>query len=149
MTTVKISIEGIILSPLKIINVPEGDVLFGMKTGDSGYEGFGEAYFSTIEPGAVKAWKRHRKMTLNLVVPVGAIRFIMFDDRPHSTTCGELQEVVLSRDHYYRLTIPPMVWLGFQGVGETVGMLLNIASIPHDPSEADRKSVNEITFAWQ
>ena len=39
-------------------------------------------YFGVnIESGVVKAWKRHRQMTLNLVVSVGVIRFVMFDDR--------------------------------------------------------------------
>ena len=62
------NIDGVLLTPLKVINVLEGDVLHGMKCSDTGYSGFGEAYFSTIEPGMVKAWKRHHKMTLNLIV---------------------------------------------------------------------------------
>ena len=104
-------IEGVIVTPQTIIEVPGGDVLHAMKCHDPGYSGFGEAYFSTIEPGLVKAWKRHREMTLNLVVPMGAIRFVIFDDREGSSSQGAYHEIVISRESYNRLTVPPMVFL--------------------------------------
>ena len=40
--------DGIILTPLKRINHPKGDIFHAMKKTDLGFEGFGEAYFSTI-----------------------------------------------------------------------------------------------------
>ena len=43
--------------------------MHGIKKNDTGYVGFGEVYFSYINPKAVKAWKKHNRMTLNLVVP--------------------------------------------------------------------------------
>ncbi|MCW8899131.1 MAG: dTDP-4-dehydrorhamnose 3,5-epimerase [Gammaproteobacteria bacterium] len=139
-------IDDVIITPLKIINVPGGDVFHAMKKNDSGFAGFGEAYFSTIEPGIIKAWKRHQNMTLNLIVPHGKIRFIIFDDR--ATDTGKVQEIILSRDNYCRLTVPPMVWMGFQGVATENSMLLNIASLSHDPEESDKKEISEIIFDW-
>ncbi len=141
-------IDGVLLTPLKVINVPGGDVLHSMKCSDSGYSGFGEAYFSMIEPSIVKAWKRHRKMTLNLVVPVGKVKFVIYDDRQNSESGKKFLEVILSRNNYYRLTIPPMVWIGFQGMDEYTSMLLNIADIEHTPEEANRKEMNEIKYNW-
>ena len=143
------NLDGVLITPLKIIQVPGGDVSHAMKISDPGFAGFGEVYFSNIESGVVKAWKRHRKMTLNLVVSVGAIRFVMFDDRHESQTQGMFQEVVLSKEFYYRLTIPIMVWMGFQGVSENTSMLLNIADLEHLPEEVDRKATNEINFSWE
>ncbi len=143
------NIDGVLITPLKIIRVPGGDVSHAMKVSDPGFAGFGEAYFSNIEPGVVKAWKRHRQMTLNLVVTVGAIRFVIFDDRHESQTQGMFQEVVLSKEFYYRLTVPVMVWMGFQGVSENTSMLLNIADLEHLPEEVDRKATNEINFSWE
>ena len=67
------NLDGVMITPLKIIQVPGGDVSHAMKISDPGFAGFGEVYFSNIESGVVKAWKRHRQMTLNLVVSVGAI----------------------------------------------------------------------------
>ncbi len=143
------TIEGVLLNPLKIIDVPGGDVLHGMKCSDLGYTGFGEAYFSTIESGAVKAWKRHRKMTLNLIVPVGSVRFVIYDDRKNSKSYGQFQEVFLSKGNYCRMTVPPMVWLGFQGVDGSTSMLLNIADIEHLPEEADKKEINRLKYDWR
>ena len=142
------SIDGVLLVPMKIIDTLGGDVLHGMKRSDSGYVGFGEAYYSRVESGAIKAWKRHRSMTLNLTVPHGAVRFVIFDDRVGSSSCGLFQEVELSTQHYSRLTVPPMVWTGFQGASQETSLLFNIASIPHDPAEVDRKMIDEIDYQW-
>jgi len=142
------NIDGVIVTSEKIISTNEGDVLHGIKMGARGYVGFGEAYFSTIHPRAVKAWKRHREMTLNLLVPLGKIRFILHDDRPESPTNGAFQQIILSRKNYNRLTVPPLVWMGFQGVGVGQAMLLNIADIQHDPAEIDRKTEDGFLFDW-
>ena len=139
--------DGVILTPLKKVLNTDGDIFHGMKKTDNGFDGFGEAYFSEIEHKAVKAWKRHRSMTLNLIVPIGAIRFVLLDDRPVGS--GELSQIVLSRDNYQRLTIPPMVWVGFQGVSNGTSMLLNIANITHSPDEVNVKEINEINFNWE
>jgi len=139
--------DEILLTPLNIIKTPGGNVLHAMKKNEYGFNEFGEAYFSEIEHKAVKAWKRHRSMTLNLIVPIGAIRFVLLDDRPVGS--GELSQIVLSRDNYQRLTIPPMVWVGFQGVSNGTSMLLNIANITHSPDEVNVKEINEINFNWE
>ena len=38
-----------------------------------------EAYFSIIKPGYIKAWKLHKKMTMNIVVPIGSVQFVFYD----------------------------------------------------------------------
>ena len=141
-------IEGVKLTPLRQIEVEGGDVYHAMKKNDVGYEGFGEAYFSFIEPQAIKAWKQHTKMTLNLVVPVGAVRIVIVDQREDSLTCGQFQEVTLSPEKYQRITIPIMVWVGFQGVADTTSTMLNVANIEHCPEEANNVGVDTIKFDW-
>lgn len=127
--------NGILLTPLKIIPNEKGDILHALKATEQSYTGFGEAYFSTVKNACFKGWKRHTAMTLNLIVPIGAIKFYIVDDR------GPLyvESVTLSKDHYCRLTIPPGVWLGFKGMGMEENILLNIASIPHDPNESENR----------
>jgi dTDP-4-dehydrorhamnose 3,5-epimerase len=142
------NIEGLSITPLSIIDTFSGDVMHAMKKGDDGYVDFGEAYFSKVEYKSVKAWKRHRKMVLNLVVPVGKIRFVIYDDRQNPSTLGVFQKITLSNNYYARLTVPPLVWIGFQGLEQGLNLLLNIASIPHDPNEFDRKLFNEIDYDW-
>ena len=120
--------------------------MHAIKKSSSGFMGFGEAYFSWINKGVIKAWKRHKIMTLNLVVPVGEIKFVLFDDRNKSMI--RFQEVVLSLENYRRLTVPPMIWIGFQGLLSEGSMLLNIANIRHDPEEIDRLEIEKINYDW-
>ena len=139
-------INGLFISPQKIISKTGGNIYHIMKDSDIGFFGYGEAYFSTIEPGFINAWKRHTKMTLNLVVPVGKIRFVIFDDR--NSENKQFQQIILSKENYCRLTVPPMVWMGFQGLSNGRSMLLNIANIEHDPSEVDRLEIEKINYDW-
>jgi dTDP-4-dehydrorhamnose 3,5-epimerase len=139
-------IKDVVITYLNVINTPGGNVMHAMKGSSIGYKGFGEAYFSEIEKGTIKAWKRHKNMTLNLVVPIGEIRFVLFDDRKVSN--NQFQEVVVSKGNYCRLTVPPMIWMGFQNLSNDSSMLLNIADMEHNPNEIDKKSIKQIEFNW-
>ena len=140
-------LKDVLITPLNIINVEGGNVLHCMKAFEGGFSGFGEAYFSEINHNSIKAWKRHKEMTLNLIVPIGAIRFVLYDDRQGVN--HKFQEVTISRDNYCRLTVPPMIWIGFQGVSNSTSMLLNIANIKHNPKEADIRDMKDIEFDWE
>ena len=134
--------DGVILTPLKQIHHPKGDIFHAMKKSDVGYSGFGEAYFSTINKNDIKGWKKHTRMILNLVVPFGEIEFVIYDEKR-----DEFFNVKLSQKNYQRLTVKPNLWMAFRGVGE-YNMLLNLASIEHDPNEADTKELGEIVYEW-
>lgn len=138
-----VSVKQIIVTPLKRVPVVGGDVLHAMKRGDPGFVDFGEAYFSQIEHGTVKAWKRHMRMTLNLVVPVGEVQFVFVDDE------GATREEVVGLDRYVRLTVPPGIWFGFKGLFAPYSLLLNVADIPHDPAEIERKDMEVFMFDWE
>ena len=120
-----------ILTPLKRISDAKGDIYHAIKSTDITFAGFGEAYFSTVYFKIVKGWKQHSKMTLNLVVPIGHIRFHL-----RSADGNEYKSVDLGPSNYQRLTVPPGIWLAFEGVGLDQNLLLNVASIPHTPLEA-------------
>ena len=141
-------INGLILTPMKVIDVVGGSVLRAMSIGNVGYNGFGEAYFSTVEYNTIRDWKRHKEMTLNLVVPIGSIRFVVYDNRKDSSTAGNFVEIILSKEHYARLTVPPKLWVGFQGVGKGTNLLLNIANIPHNDTEVDHAPLKSFGYDW-
>lgn len=142
-------ISGVILTPLKKIDNPLGYILHGMKTSDIGYDGFGEAYLSTVNYEIIKPWKKHLKMTLNLIVPVGNIKFVLYDDRKNSNTNGNFMEISLSLNNYYRLTIPPEIWVAFKGINNSMNLLLNIANLEHSDDEVVRLDLNEILYNWE
>lgn len=134
--------DGVILTPLKQIHNPKGDIFHAMKESDNGFDGFGEAYFSTINKDDIKGWKKHTKMTLNLVVPIGEIEFIFYDE-----ISQEFMNVKLSQNNYRRLTVQSNLWMAFRGIGE-YNMLLNLASIEHNPTEAVKVDLEEIKYEW-
>lgn len=137
-----VTVSDIIVTPLMRIAVAGGDVLHVMKTTDKGYIDFGEAYFSLIKHGETKAWKRHLRMTLNLVTPVGSVKFVFMDEN------GMFREEVIGDTRYVRLTVPPGIWFGFKGLAKPHSLILNIANIAHDPHEIERKAFPEINYKW-
>ena len=141
-------ISGVELTQLNKIEHPLGDVFHGMKSSDKGFNGFHEAYFSTIKYGVIKPWKKHLQMTLNLIVPVGEIRFVLYDDRKESSTKEQYMDIKLSLENYFRLTVPPGIWVAFKGQGESTNLLLNVANLEHNPLEIVRKDLNDIKFIW-
>jgi len=144
-------IEDVVVKPLRQILDERGKVMHMLRNDDPDFTGFGEIYFSCIYPGVIKGWHIHRKMTLNYAVPFGTIKLVLYDDRPSSRTKGEVQEIFLGPENYCLVRIPPQVWNGFKGVGITPAIVANCSSIPHDPSEIDRKSPNDpsIPYNWE
>lgn len=134
--------DGVILTPLRRIPHPKGDILHAMKKSDRGFSQFGEAYFSLVNFAEIKGWKKHAEMTLNIVVPMGAIKFVIYD-----SSIKFFKTVELSETDYNRLTIKPGLWVAFKGL-EKNNILLNIASMEHDPAESETKDLNEIGYEW-
>jgi dTDP-4-dehydrorhamnose 3,5-epimerase len=140
-------LQGTMLTPLRIIPNPLGAIYHALRRGDPGYTDFGEAYFSSVEPRAIKGWKRHREMVSNLVVPIGEVRVVLFDERADSSTHGQWMDVRLSPSNYFRFTVPPGLWFAFQGTGPGPNLMMNLASILHDPSESETLALDDPRFA--
>ena len=51
-------------------------------------------------------------------------------------------------DRFVRITVPPGIWFGFQGLHTAQSLLLNIANIPHDPNEVERLALTDINYDW-
>lgn len=131
-------IEGVKITPLRQIPDERGKIMHMLRSDSELFEAFGEIYFSCIYPGAIKGWHIHKKMILNYAVPHGKIKLVLYDDRENSPTKGHLQEIFLGPDNYELVTIPPLVWNGFKGIGLEMAIVTNCASIPHDPGEIER-----------
>ena len=140
-----VSLSDILVTPLARICVDGGDVMHALKNNDPHYSGFGEAYFSWLDHGVVKAWKCHTQMTMNLIVPLGQVKFVFcdLDSQPEIFRIEEIGD-----NNYSRLTVPPGIWFGFQGLKVDASLVLNIANIPHDPFEVKRIHKSEINYNW-
>ena len=146
MGAVSTNCNSVLFTPLRRIDTPGGDVFHGMKNSDPGFCGFGEAYFSAIQYRYVKGWKRHRAMTLNLLVPTGEVQITVVGE-----TGGSFQNFVLGPNDaktYGRLTIPPNLWVAFGGMHVGTSMVLNLASHLHDPEEAESCPLTSFPWVW-
>lgn len=141
-------VEGVTITPLQQISDERGKVMHMLRATDPVFRSFGEIYFSCVYPNAIKAWHIHKQMTLNYAVPHGRIKFVLFDDRKDSTTAGEVQEIYLGVDNYCLVTVPPLVWNGFTGLGTEMAIVANCASIPHDPNEIERRDPFDVSIPY-
>ncbi len=143
-------IDGVAVTPLKRIGDARGQVMHMLRGDSPRFHGFGEIYFSTVNPGAVKGWHRHKRTVNNYAVPSGCAKFVLYDDRDGSPTRGAVQEVKLGGDDYALLTVPPMVWYAFAADGDGAALIANCASLPHDPAEGERRDIadSRIPYDW-
>lgn len=144
-------IDGVIVTPLRQIVDERGKIMHMLNSDSEVFSAFGEIYFSCVNPGAIKAWHKHSRMILNYAVVHGNIKFVLYDDRPNSKTAGVVQELFLGPDHYSLVTVPPLVWNGFKGVGTVQAIVANCASIPHDDNEMERLDPfdDAIPYNWE
>lgn len=134
--------DGVHVSPLKIVPGDAGDVLHALKSSWNGFSGFGEAYFSEIHQGAIKTWRRHLRATSNLIVPKGAVRFVLHDGNSF------VEHTIGRSADYARLTISPGLWFALQGIGPDTSLILNISSLEHDPAESETRALADMHYGW-
>lgn len=145
-------INGVFFQALNPIVTTGGRVLHAIKGTDENLPEFGECYFSTCQPKDPKAWKKHSRMICNLFVPVGAVKFVFYDDRQESKDYRKIVEFEVSEKNYGRLIIHPGIWFGFAGIsGQGESLILNVANIKHDPTESIRLEphTSELPYKWQ
>ena len=143
-------IDGVQVVPLRRIPDERGTVFHMLKRTDPHFKEFGEIYFSTVYPGVVKGWHRHKEMTLNYACVSGRVKLVLYDEREGSRTRGNLLEVFLGEDNYALVVIPPDVWNGFKGMSEPHAIVANCCTHPHDPARSTRlePSSTHIPYDW-
>ena len=132
------------VTPLKIIKLSTGDIMRALNKKELKKNwSFGEAYFSKVKFKKIKAWKYHKKMTLNLIVPLGKVKFVFYSKKEKKFRIIEIGE-----KKYSRLTIPPKIWFGFKGISKPESIILSITNVKHSSKEILRCDKNKIDFKW-
>jgi dTDP-4-dehydrorhamnose 3,5-epimerase len=143
-------IAGVAVHPLRRIPDERGMVMHMLRADAPHFERFGEIYFSTVYPNVVKGWHLHRRMTLNYAVVSGMVKLVLYDDREGSPTRAEVMELFVGDQNYVLVTVPPLVWNGFKGVGTAPAIVANCATEPHDAAEIERLDPESprIPYRW-
>jgi len=143
-------IEGVKVTPLRIISDERGMVMHMLRSDSETFVNFGEVYFSVVNPDKVKGWKFHKERFQNMVVPSGMIKLVIFDDREGSKTKGAIYELEIGSDNYQLVFLPPQIWYGFKGISNGPSIIANLADKPHDPKESITKDLSDpsIPYKW-
>lgn len=144
------AIEGVIVQPQKRIVDSRGKIMHMLKATDPMFQGFGEIYFSSANPGIIKAWHVHSSMYVNNCAVIGTLKLVCYDIRENSPTKGNLMEVYLGPDNHCTVQIPPGVANGYTPVGNEMAMIANCATLPHDPNEISyiNPFSDKIPYSW-
>ena len=149
MTEIKSFIQGVEIIKKNQIVDDRGIILHMLRVDDKNYKKFGEIYFSTINPNKIKAWHFHKLMTLNYAVVHGSIKLVLYDDRDESKTKGTIQEIILSNESHFLVSIPPKIWNGFCSSNNKHAILANCSDIPHDNEEIMRLPYDDPKFPYK
>jgi len=143
-------IEGVKISELKVISDKRGKIMHMMRTDSPVFKKFGEIYFSTIYKNIIKGWHLHLTSTLNYACIKGKVKLVLFDDRKNSKSKNQYQEIILTPEKYFLVTIPPNIWNGFKGIDTEESIIANCLDNPHDEKEMVRKDISDkyFNFNW-
>ena len=128
-------IKDVLITKLDVIDTPGGSVMHAMKESSVGYSRFGEAYFSSIDFNYIKGWKMQLKMTSNICIPIGEVKFTFVSE---DFKCNKT--FILGENNYGIISIPPRIWYSFKGLSEKTSLILNISNSEHD--EKNIKKIN-------
>lgn len=140
------------LIKLKQIKDERGAVFHYLKSNNETFKGFGEAYYSKINPNIIKGWKLHHQIHQHFCVPFGAVKIVVFDGRENSDTKGLIDEIILDDNfNYFLLSMPPGLWYSFKCISEHASLLANIIDQPHNVLESITLPLinNMIPYEWE
>jgi dTDP-4-dehydrorhamnose 3,5-epimerase len=95
-------------------------------------------YAITIRPGKIKGWVQHKLQEDRIFLLRGAIRIVLFDDRPPSPTYKQLDQFVLSERNRGLAVFPRGVYHAIQNIGETEALFVNMPTTAYDHANPDK-----------
>ncbi len=94
----------------------------------------GQANYSTVYPGVVKAWHRHQKQTDLWLVTHGHVKVGIYDEQ-----ADRLWSIVTGQRRPGVVVIPPPLWHGLATVGDEPASMLYYVTCQYDPSNPDEQ----------
>ena len=126
---------------LKKIKNKKGNIVKILSSKDKNFKKIKEIYFSHVKLNSIKAWKKHKKNNLNLIVVLGRVKFVFCNGK------NKFRSMTVSKNLYKKIYIPAGVWFGFKGLSKK-NLIISISSGLSSEKEISRKEVNDIKFNW-
>lgn len=135
------AIDGVFVQELRWYSDQRGSLSVLLRSDQQELNGseIGQIYVTTVRPGVVKAWHRHKEQTDRMVGLRGQTLLVLMDGREDSPSYGAVVEQVLGDRHHTLVMIPPGVWHGLKCLGEEESMVLNAPSRPYSLEDPDEE----------
>ena len=131
---------GIFVAKLRQVSNQKGN-LREIWRGDDAFSGPArQAYITTTPPGVVKAWYKHQGQTDQISAIAGKGRLVLFDTRDAERAATPVV-IDMDADDPTFIVIPPLIWHGFQAVGDSPLVLLHLNDQPFDHVKTDETRV--------
>ena len=138
----KINLNKIKIEKYNIVWNENGIILKILNNKQSNLKFYKDAYFSFVKFNKIKGWKKHTKMTMTLVVPVGKVQFVFYDE-------SKFRSIIIGDNRFSKIIVPPNIWFAFKGISKGKNLVFNLANLKHNDKEIVRKRKNEIKYNWK
>ena len=136
-------LKNIKIIKLKSFKNNKGDVFRAYRKNDEKIGKFGEVYFSWIKKNTIKGWKLHKKMHMNLVVPVGSVRFVFYYNK-------KFKVITIGEKKYCRIYVPNNIFFSFQNISNKKSLVVNYSNIIHqEDKETSNLSLEKLSYIWK
>ena len=145
-------IDGVTIRKLKI-NVDErGRLTEILRSDDDIFRKFGQVYFTTAYPGAIKAWHYHKIQYDYFCTIKGMSKLVLYDSRKDSPTYQLINEFIAGEYNSILIMIPPLVYHGFKAISPEESIIINIPTEPYNHDNPDEYRLDahtdEIPYDW-
>tara|TARA_B100001175_G_C19152928_1_gene469094 strand:+ start:215 stop:619 length:405 start_codon:yes stop_codon:yes gene_type:complete len=123
------------LKKIKVFKDKRGQVIKMINRKDKFFKKFGEIYFSTILPGKIKAWRKHKKNTCNLMLLKGNVVIKLIKN-------NKIITIKLTERKKKLLRINRNIWFGIKNIGKVEGIIVNLIDNIHNDNEVERLKTN-------
>ncbi len=99
-----------------------------------------QANLSFSYPGMIRAWHRHNRGQVDyFIVLKGSMKISAYDDRPESSTRGQLDEVVAGGERLQVVRIPGHYWHGTKALGHEPSLTVYCVNKMYDMKTPDEE----------
>ena len=123
----------------KVFKNSKGDLLKFIQKKNKFFKSFGEIYFNEINLNKKKGWIIHKKNQCIFSTVFGEVEFKLIDRRKKSPSYDLEENIVLSKNKYNILIVPPGIWFSFTGK-KRKSVIANLINNPHSDNETTKSN---------
>lgn len=132
------------LVSLASVDAEGGEIIKAISTNSKEFQGFGEAYFSKLNQGIFRGWRRHDRSDSIVFIISGSASFHFV---PDSSKCFTISLGICIEEKVC-LQIPRGLLFGFIASSSRPVTIMNFSSVRHDQDEVARLPAEDHVCEW-